>query len=70
MRTSHQEQIERWAKYVRSGNEWRKAHDEFINSLFQNHEAFLERILKTPKGKEKIAALYHIDNKKGYRFLE
>jgi len=69
MRESHLEQIERWANYVKTNPKWRKEHDEFINSIFANHDRFLKNMLKTPEGKSKIVKLYNIKNKKGYSWL-
>ena len=69
MRESHLEQVERWAHYVRNNPNWRKEHNKFINALFLNHEMIIEKLLKTPSGKEKIIKLYDIKNKKGYSFL-
>ena len=59
MRTSHQEQIERWAHFVREHpSEWKKIHTTFINALFDKHKQFLERLKKTPGGEEKMKELY------------
>jgi hypothetical protein len=70
-RKSHSEQVERWANFVKENPEkWRSEHNEFINALFENHYQFIERLLKTPHGKEKIIKLYNIKNKKGYSWLE
>ena len=58
-RKSHLEQIERWAQFVKSNpNKWKTIHTEFINALFDKHEQFRERLLKTPSGKEKLDKLY------------
>ena len=71
MRKSHLEQVERWANFVKANPEkWREEHNEFINALFENHYQFVERLLKTPKGKEKMIQLYGIKNKKGYSWLK
>ena len=70
-RTRHLEHIDRWAKFVKENpTKWRKIHTEFINSLFNNHYSFRERILKTPKGKEKLAKAHGIKNKEGYSWLK
>lgn len=71
MRESHHDQIERWAHFVlEHPTEWKKIHTEFINAIFAKHEEFRERLLQTPGGKEKIALLYSIQNKSGYRWLK
>jgi hypothetical protein len=50
------EQVERWANFAKNNpDKWRKPHTEFINSLFNNHYEFMERLSKTPEGKKKIA---------------
>lgn len=50
---------EKWALFVREHpTEWKKPHTEFINALFDKHEQFKERLLKTPGGKEKFEKLY------------
>ncbi len=70
MRKSHLEQVERWANFVRTNSEWRKIHNQFINSLFRNNENFIKKLLKTPNGKEKIIKLYNIKNLNGYSWLK
>ncbi|MFH1276188.1 MAG: hypothetical protein ABIH82_03680 [Candidatus Woesearchaeota archaeon] len=59
MRESHQEQIERWANFVRNNpTKWKKIHTQFIDSIFAKHKDFLERLRTTPGGDEKIKKLY------------
>ena len=70
MRESHREQVERWAHFVRDNpTQWQKPHAEFINAIFDLHEQFRERLLKTPGGKEKYIKLRGIKNVEGYRWL-
>jgi len=70
MRQTHQDFIERWAKFMQEHpTEWKKIHTEFINSQFQKNEEFLQRLLKQPNGKQKIIELYGIKNLKGYEDL-
>jgi len=70
-RQSHINQIERWANFVRNNpTTWKKAHTQFINALFQKNEEVIQRILKTPHGKEKIIELYNIKNIEGYSWLK
>ncbi|PIN74968.1 hypothetical protein COV17_04435 [Candidatus Woesearchaeota archaeon CG10_big_fil_rev_8_21_14_0_10_36_11] len=58
-RKTHLEQVERWAYFVRENpTTWKKVHTEFINALFDKHEQFKKRILKTPCGKQKLEELY------------
>ncbi len=71
MRKSHMEQVERWAFFVRENPaKWKKKHTRFINAIFDKHFQFRERLLKTPKGKEKLVKLYGIQNKEGYNWLK
>tara|TARA_Y100000310_G_scaffold35996_1_gene33936 strand:+ start:358 stop:573 length:216 start_codon:yes stop_codon:yes gene_type:complete len=71
MRDNHLEQIERWAHFVKNNpNKWKKEHTEFINALFEKHDQFRARLLKTPEGKKKMIELYNIKNKEGYDFLK
>ena len=70
-RSSHDDQIERWANFVRDHpTEWKKIHTEFINAIFQKHDEFIERLLKEPNGKQKIIELYGIKNLDGYPSLK
>jgi len=71
MRESHIEQIDRWAMFVKDNpTRWKKVHTEFIDALFDKQNQFRERLLKTFKGKEKLAKLYNIKNKEGYSWLK
>lgn len=64
------EQVERWAKFVKENpDKWRKEHTKFINALFENHYSFVDRLCKTPGGKEKLVKIYDIRNRKGYSWL-
>ena len=58
MRSSHDDQIVRWAQFVRNNPGWKKIHTEFINAIFDKHDKFRERLLQTPNGKEKLQKLY------------
>ena len=67
MRQSHQEQIERWAIFVKKNpTQWKKIHTEFIDALFDKHEQFRKRLLETPGGKEKLFKLYSVKDKPKY----
>ena len=67
----HMEHVERWAAFVRENpTKWKKPHTEFINALFEKNQQFVERLLKTPRGKEKLIELYKIKNKEGYSWLK
>lgn len=71
MRKEHMDQVERWALFVKKNPaKWKKIHTSFINSIFDKHKQFKERILETPGGKEKLAKLYNIKNREGYGWLK
>lgn len=63
---THNEFIEYWADYVRTHDDWKKHHTEFINAQFQMNEAFIQRLLKEKGGREKIIKIYDIKNMKGF----
>jgi len=66
-RESHKEQIERWAQFVRQNPDgWKKIHTKFINAIFEKHQQFINKMLETPLGKEKLDKLYGRKNKAGY----
>lgn len=70
MRTSHNDQIVRWAEFVKNNpDKWKPIHTKFINAQFQKANSFLQRLLKQPNGKEKVIKLYNIKNLKGYKEL-
>ena len=52
-----EDQIERWANYVRNNPDWKSIHTKFINAQFIKHKAFIERLLKQPDGKKKLELL-------------
>ncbi|MBU1622060.1 MAG: hypothetical protein KJ597_00640, partial [Nanoarchaeota archaeon] len=63
MRKEHQDQVERWAHFVRNNpDKWKQIHTEFINAIFDKHYMFRARLLKTPHGKKKFIELYKIKN--------
>jgi len=70
-RDSHMEQVERWAHFVKDNpDKWKPTHTEFINAIFDKHEQFMSRMLKTPGGKEKLIKLYDIKNRNGYSWAK
>jgi hypothetical protein len=71
MRETHQDQIERWANFVKDNpTKWKKIHTKFINAIFDKHIQFRERLLETPGGKEKMLKISGIKNKEGYDWLK
>jgi hypothetical protein len=64
--TTHSEFIDRWVEHMKTNPQWKKEHTEFIDAQFKMSEAFVERMLKEPNGKEKLREIYGIRNKKGF----
>lgn len=55
---SHDEQIERWAKYVREHpNDWKKYINAFLDAQIIKANNFYKQLAKTEEGKEKIKVL-------------
>ena len=55
---SQEEQVIRWAKYVRDNPErWKEEHTKFIDAQFIKSREFFERLSKTEEGREIIARL-------------
>ncbi|MBS3143215.1 hypothetical protein J4464_07540 [Candidatus Woesearchaeota archaeon] len=64
------EEIDRWIRYMKEHpRTWKKIHTEFINAQFMKQRDFVQRLLKEPKGKERVIAAYGIKNVKGYEKL-
>ncbi|MGM5484070.1 MAG: hypothetical protein ACQER9_04110 [Nanobdellota archaeon] len=61
------EEIQRWVNFMKQNPKtWKKYHTKFINSQFKKQKEFMERLIKTPKGEEKLKKIYNIKNLKGY----
>ena len=61
------EEIDRWVKYMKENpSTWKKTHTAFIDAQFSKSLAFIERLSKTPGGREKIISAYNIKNTSGY----
>ncbi len=64
------EEIDRWVKYIKDNpDKWKKIHTKFINAQFSKTYKFIERLLKEPKGREKVIDAYGIKNLSGYAEL-
>jgi len=58
VRKEHEEQIERWAEYVKNSNGvWKAEHSSFIDSQINKANEFFEKLAKTEEGREKIKEL-------------
>ena len=61
MRETHEEQIERWAEFVRRNpKKWKALHSEFINSIFANQMRIYKKLSKTHEGRKRLNELYSI----------
>ena len=54
---SHMDQIERWAEYVKTHDDWKLKLKDFINAQFEIANRFYKELEKTPEGREKIRLL-------------
>ena len=59
LRETHQEQIGRWAKFVRENpTTWKKTHTAFIDAIFRKHQEVVKRLQASEVGREKLRKLY------------
>jgi uncharacterized protein YjcR len=64
------EEIDRWIVYMKNNPDtWKSTHTQFINAQFAKSDAFIQRLLQEPDGKEKVIQAYGIKNVKGYEKL-
>lgn len=54
---SHNEQIERWAKFVRNNLNWKKKFKEFSDSQLIMARKAYEKLAQTEEGRKKIKLL-------------
>lgn len=59
---SHEEQIERWAEYVKTHDDWKIRLKPFLDSQIIIARRFFKKLAETEEGRTKIAEL------KGIRF--
>ncbi len=65
IKTSHQDQVEAWANFVKNNpDKWKAQHTKFINAQIKMANEALKRIGKQKNGKEKLIELFYIKNKK------
>lgn len=53
-------QVKRWAKYVKSHNDWKKEQKKLIDSQIKMARRFYNKLKKTEEGREKIKRLKKI----------
>ena len=58
------ESVIRWATVIKTTPKevWRKEQRKFIDSQFEMHERFVEKMLVKKGGKEKLRKMYNINN--------
>ena len=54
---SHNEQIKRWANYVKSNSDWKKKLKPFLDSQIIISKRVYKKLAETPEGREKIKKL-------------
>ena len=55
---THDEQVERWAKFVKENPQsWKKEHTQFINAQIEKSWNFYNKLSKMPNGPQKINEL-------------
>jgi len=60
---THDEQIERWAKYVRENpDKWKSKIKPFLDSQILMSRRFYKKLSETKEGREKIKLLRKIKN--------
>ncbi len=57
MREEPNEQIERWANFIKLNKDWKKHHTPFIDAQINKANKFYKELSKTKKGREKIKLL-------------
>ncbi len=67
--SSHADFMDRWISYMRTHQNWRVKHAQFINAQYVHARKIIRELAKTPEGKEKIRKMYNITNKNAYKTL-
>ena len=57
---SHNEQIKRWANYVKNNSDWKKRLKPFLDSQIIISKRIYKKLAKTPEGREKIKKLRNL----------
>ena len=55
--------IDKWAEYVRTHDDWKIIHNKFITAVYKKWNAWETKLRKTPKGRERFIHLLEIGNK-------
>lgn len=51
---THEEQVERWAEYVRTHDDWKEKLKQFLDSQIIIARRFYKKLAETREGREKI----------------
>jgi len=57
---THNEQIERWAEYVKNNPDWKIHLKPFLDSQIIMARRFYKKLAETPNGKEKLKLLKNL----------
>ncbi|MDO8517093.1 MAG: hypothetical protein Q7S33_03115 [Nanoarchaeota archaeon] len=57
---THNEQVERWANYVKNNSDWKKKLKPFLDSQIIMSRRFYKNLAQTPEGVEKIKILRNL----------
>jgi len=58
---SHDEQIERWANYVKNNSDWKKKLKLFLDAQIIMSNRIYKKLAETEEGRKKIAMLKGLD---------
>ena len=61
MRQEHLEQIDRWAEYCRTHNDWKEKLNLFLDSQIIIARRVYSKLAKTEKGRKTIRSLKNLD---------
>ncbi|MDP1695992.1 MAG: hypothetical protein Q8L29_03700 [archaeon] len=54
MRTEHMEQVERWANYVKTHNDWKEKLKPFLDGQIIMARRFYAKLMETEEGRKKF----------------
>ena len=63
-RRGHEEQIVRWANYVKNHRDWKSKLKPFLDAQILMARRFYKKLAQTPDGREKILLLRELRNSK------
>jgi len=58
---THNEQIERWARYVKENPNWKKEQKLFLDSQLINSKNKFKKILSLPDGENKLKRIRNLN---------